>query len=206
MAFNNFIKTWLLRNNIRKFFTRTISLFNKKLSISSSGGNLYEDRRYLEAFVEFGRRLFISSSRINYTPQLSSSRIYEPDILFTEAVSTFISSSRQHPTLEEREIFYTTGSQLGNISPDKVVLAEYSSSNFVAYSSSLKPAFVQLPRDYLSGVERSYVGTKNTSKTTLDKKPPVIVRQSPQHIVSTQKHKIQVWNSGKRLEVRKVSG
>ena len=177
----------------------------KSASLSSSLGG--ETRRYLESNIETGTsKLFLSSSRITYTPQLSSSRIYEPDILFTEAVSTFVSSSRQHPTLEEREIFYTTGSQLGNISPDKVVLAEYSSSNFVAYSSSLKPAFVQLPRDYLSGVERSYVGTKNTSKTTLDKKPPVIVRQSPQTAVvsTTGGQDTGAGTGGKRLEVRKV--
>ena len=177
----------------------------KSASLSSSLGG--ETRRYLESNIETGTsKLFLSSSRITYTPQLSSSRIYEPDILFTEAVSTFVSSSRQHPTLEEREIFYTTGSQLGNISPDKVVLAEYSSSNFVAYSSSLKPAFVQLPRDYLSGIERSYVGTKNTSKTTLDKKPPVIVRQSPQTAVvsTTGGQDTGAGTGGKKLEVRKV--
>ena len=177
----------------------------KSASLSSSIGG--ETRRYLESNIEIGTsRLFLSSSRITYTPQLSSSRIYEPDILFTEAVSTFVSSSRQHPTLEEREIFYTTGSQLGNISPDKVILAEYSSSNFIAYSSSLKPAFVQLPRDYLSGIERSYVGTKNTSKTTLDKKPPFIAKTSPQTAVipTTGNQNTGAGTGNKRLEIRKV--
>ena len=85
-------------------------------SLSSSLG--FTERRYLEANVEYGSRLFVSSSgRLTYTPSLSSSRVYSPDVFFTEAVSTFISSSREHPTLEEREIFYTTGSSLGYLSP-----------------------------------------------------------------------------------------
>ena len=189
----------------------------KSASISSSGGNLYEDRRYLEANVEFGRRLFISSSRVTYTPQLSSSRIYSPDVFFTEAVSTFISSSREHPILEEREIFYMTGSSSSSIESGPIsnlgslsdtIYAPYSSSNLIAYSSSLKAARVQLPTDYISGLERAFIGTKNTSKTTLDGEPPFIIKQSPTTaIVSTQKTQdTGAGTGGKRLEVRKVSG
>ena len=189
----------------------------KSASISSSGGNLYEDRRYLEANVEFGRRLFISSSRVTYTPQLSSSRVYSPDVFFTEAVSTFISSSREHPILEEREIFYMTGSSSSSIesgpisnlgSLNDTIYAPYSSSNIIAYSSSLKAARVQLPTDYISGLERAFIGTKNTSKTTLDGEPPFIIKQSPTTaIVSTQKTQdTGAGTGGKRLEVRKVSG
>ena len=185
----------------------------KSASLSSS---LSEDRRYLEANVEYGSKLFVSSSgRITYTPSLSSSRVYSPDVFFTEAVSTFVSSSREHPTLEEREIFYMSGSSSSSIengpisnlgSLNDTIRAPYSSSKFIAYSSSLKPARVQLPTDYISGLERTYLGTKNTSKTTLDSKPPFIVRQSPTTaIVSTEKTQdTGAGTGGKRLEVRKV--
>ena len=158
----------------------------KSASLSSSLG--FTERRYLEANVEYGSRLFVSSSgRITHTPALSSSRVYSPDIFFTEAVSTFVSSSREHPTLEEIEIHYTTGSSLGYLSPRLVDQAHYSSSNFIAYSSSLKAARVQRPTDYISGLKRGYQGTKNTSKTTIDGKLPFIVKSSPQTAVVSTK-------------------
>ena len=176
----------------------------KSASLSSSLG--FTERRYLEANVEYGSRLYMSSSRVTFTPQLSSSRIYSPDIFFTEAVSTFVSSSREHPTLEEIEIHYTTGSSLGYLSPRLVDQAHYSSSNFVAYSSSLKPARVQRPTDYISGLKRGYQGTKNTRKTTTDGQLPFIVKSSPQTaIISTKgSQDTGAGTGGKRLEVRKV--
>jgi hypothetical protein len=177
----------------------------KSASLSSSLG--FTERRYLEANVEYGSRLFVSSSgRITHTPALSSSRVYSPDVFFTEAVSTFISSSREHPSLEEREIFYTTGSSLGYLSPRLVEQAHYSSSKFIAYSSSLKPARVQRPTDYISGLKRGYQGTKNTRKTTTDGKLPFIVKSSPQTAVVSTKgsQDTGAGTGGKRLEVRKV--
>ena len=177
----------------------------KSASLSSSLG--FTERRYLEANVEYGSRLFVSSSgRLTYTPSLSSSRVYSPDIFFTEAVSTFVSSSREHPSLEEREIFYTTGSSLGYLSPRLVEQAHYSSSKFIAYSSSLKPARVQRPTDYISGLKRGYQGTKNTRKTTTDGKLPFIVKSSPQTAVVSTKgsQDTGAGTGGKRLEVRKV--
>jgi len=185
----------------------------KSASLSSSLG--FTERRYLEANVEYGSRLYMSSSRVTFTPQLSSSRIYSPDIFFTEAVSTFVSSSREHPTLEEREIFYTTGSSsssrdngpisvLGRL--DSNIEAPYSSSKILAYSSSLKPARVQRPTDYISGLKRGYQGTKNTKKTTTDGQLPFIVKSSPQTaIISTKSSQdTGAGTGGKRLEVRKV--
>ncbi len=186
----------------------------KSASLSSSLG--FTERRYLEGNVEYGSRLFVSSSGIiTFTPQLSSSRIYSPDIFFTEAVSTFVSSSREHPTLEEREIFYTTGSSsssrdngpisvLGRL--DSNIEAPYSSSKILAYSSSLKPARVQRPTDYISGLKRGYQGTKNTKKTTTDGQLPFIVKSSPQTaIISTKSSQdTGAGTGGKRLEVRKV--
>jgi len=177
----------------------------KSASLSSSLG--FTERRYLEANVEYGSRLFVSSSgRITHTPALSSSRVYSPDIFFTEAVSTFVSSSREHPTLEEIEIHYTTGSSLGYLSPRLVDQAHYSSSNFIAYSSSLKAARVQRPTDYISGLKRGYQGTKNTSKTTIDGKLPFIVKSSPQTAVVSTKgsQDTGAGTGGKWLEVRKV--
>ena len=176
----------------------------KSASLSSSLG--FTERRYLEAEVEYGSRLYMSSSRVTYTPQLSSSRVYSPDIFFTEAVSTFVSSSREHPTLEEIEIHYTTGSSLGYLSPRLVEQAHYSSSKFIAYSSSLKPARVQRPTDYISGLKRGYQGTKNTRKTTTDGKLPFIVKSSPQTAVVSTKgsQDTGAGTGGKRLEVRKV--
>jgi hypothetical protein len=182
----------------------------KSASLSSSLG--FTERRYLEANVEYGSRLFVSSSgRITHTPALSSSRVYSPDVFFTEAVSTFISSSRENPlhvtcSLEEREIFYTTGSSLGYLSPRLVEQAHYSSSKFIAYSSSLKPARVQRPTDYISGLKRGYQGTKNTRKTTTDGKLPFIVKSSPQTAVVSTKgsQDTGAGTGGKRLEVRKV--
>ena len=188
----------------------------KSASLSSSLG--FTERRYLEANVEYGSRLFVSSSGlVTYTPSLSSSRVYSPDIFFTEAVSTFISSSREHPTLEEREIFYTTGSSsssrdngpisvLGSLTSN--IEAPYSSSRILAYSSSLKPARVQRPTDYISGLKRGYQGTKNTKNTTTDGKLPFIVKSSPQTaIVSTKNSQdTGAGTGGKRLEVRKVGG
>ena len=186
----------------------------KSASLSSSLG--FTERRYLEANVEYGSRLFVSSSGlVTYTPSLSSSRVYSPDIFFTEAVSTFVSSSREHPTLEEREIFYTTGSSsssrdngpisvLGSLSNN--IEAPYSSSKILAYSSSLKPARVQRPTDYISGLKRGYQGTKNTKNTTTDGQLPFIVKSSPQTaIVSTKSSQdTGAGTGGKRLEVRKV--
>jgi hypothetical protein len=177
----------------------------KSASLSSSLG--FTERRYLEANVEYGSRLFVSSSgRITHTPALSSSRVYSPDIFFTEAVSTFVSSSREHPSLEEIEIHYTTGSSLGYLSPRLVEQAHYSSSKFIAYSSSLKPARVQRPTDYISGLKRGYQGTKNTRKTTTDGKLPFIVKSSPQTAVVSTKgsQDTGAGTGGKRLEVRKV--
>jgi len=156
-----------------------------------------------------------SSGLITHTPQLSSSRVYSPDIFFTEAVSTFISSSREHLTLKEREIFYTTGSSSSSIADGPIsvlgslgsnIEAPYSSSKILAYSSSLKPARVQRPTDYISGLKRGYQGTKNTKNTTTDGKLPFIVKSSPQTAVvsTTGGQDTGAGTGGKRLEVRKV--
>ena len=64
----------------------------------------------------------MSSSRVTFTPQLSSSRIYSPDIFFTEAVSTFVSSSREHPTLEEIEIHFIMAREITEANFEEVVM------------------------------------------------------------------------------------
>jgi hypothetical protein len=70
----------------------------------------------------------------------------------------------------------------------------------------LKPARVQRPTDYISGLKRGYQGTKNTRKTTTDGKLPFIVKSSPQTAVVSTKgsQDTGAGTGGKRLEVRKV--
>jgi hypothetical protein len=137
---------------------------------------------------------------ITLTPGLSSSVIYEPDILFEEAVMPFYSSSREHPTLKEREVFYTSSTAVGTAgvaTGSQARYSELSSSLYHAYSSSLKPAEVQLPSDYLSGFRRiGFEGVKNTIDTTIDGKLPIEVKSSQGTAVVTRAE-----NSGKKLEV-----
>ncbi len=90
-------------------------------------------------------------------------------------------------------------SNLGSL--NDTIYAPYSSSNIIAYSSSLKPARVQRTTDYVSGLKRGYQGTKNTRKTTTDGKLPFIVKSSPQtavHIFIIDTEKFQKWKSKKQ--------
>ena len=184
--------------------------FNREPSVyligSASLSSSLDDYRYLNTNVGTKEKYYLTGSSserdydITLTPGLSSSVIYEPDILFTEAVMPFISSSREHPVLKEREIFYTSGSARGagiGATSIRMELAPLSSSAFHAYSSSLKPAEVQLPSDYSTGLRRSgFEGVKNTIDTTIDGGLPIVVKASQGTAVVTRAE-----GSGKKLEV-----
>ena len=117
----------------------------------------------------------------------------------------FISSSREHPILKEREIFYTSGSARGpgggiyalGATSIRKELAPLSSSALHAYSSSLKAAEVQLPSDYSVGLRRSgFEGVKNTIDTTIDGGLPIVVKAAQGTAIVTRAE-----GSGKKLEV-----
>ena len=184
--------------------------FNREPSVyligSASLSSSLDDYRYIDTKVRTKEVYYLTSSisernyDITLTPGLSSSVIYEPDVLFNEAVMPYYSSSREHPILKEREIFYTSGSARGagiGATSIRIDLAPLSSSLYHAYSSSLKPAEVQLPSDYLSAFRRSgFEGVKNTIDTTIDGGLPIEVKASQGTAVVTRAE-----GSGKKLEV-----
>ena len=184
--------------------------FNREPSVyligSASLSSSLDDYRYINTKVRTKEVYYLTSSisernyDITLTPGLSSSVIYEPDILFNEAIMPYYSSSREHPILKEREIFYTSGSARGagiGATSIRIDLAPLSSSLYHAYSSSLKPAEVQLPSDYLSAFRRSgFEGVKNTIDTTIDGGLPIEVKASQGTAVVTRAE-----GSGKKLEV-----
>jgi len=184
--------------------------FNREQSVyligSASLSSSLDDYRYINTKVRTKEVYYLTSSisernyDITLTPGLSSSVIYEPDILFNEAIMPYYSSSREHPILKEREIFYTSGSARGagiGATSIRMELAPLSSSLYHAYSSSLKAAEVQLPSDYLSAFRRSgFEGVKNTIDTTIDGGLPIEVKASQGTAVITRAE-----GSGKKLEV-----
>ena len=184
--------------------------FNREPSVyligSASLSSSLDDYRYIDAKLRTKEKYYLTASIserdyfITATPGLSSSIIYEPDIFFTEAIMPYYSSSREHPTLKEREIFYTSGSARGagiGATSIRMDLAYYSSSLYHAYSSSLKPAEVQPLSDYSTGFRRSgFEGVKNTIDTTSDGQLPIIVKASQGTAVLTRAE-----GSGKKLEV-----
>ena len=184
--------------------------FNREPSVyligSASLSSSLDDYRYIDTKVRTREVYYLTSSiserdyDITLTPGLSSSVIYEPDVLFNEALMPYYSSSREHPILKEREIFYTSGSARGagiGATSIRIDLAPLSSSLYHAYSSSLKPAEVQLPSDYLSAFRRSgFEGVKNTIDTTIDGGLPIVVKASQGTAVITRAE-----GSGKKLEV-----
>ena len=184
-------------------FTREPSVY---LIGSASLSSSLDDYRYLNTKVRTREVYYLTSSisersyDITLTPGLSSSVIYEPDILFNEAVMPFYSSSREHPTLKEREVFYTSSTAVGTAgvaTGSQKSYATFSSSLYHAYSSSLKPAEVQLPADYISGFRRlNFEGTKNTIETTTDGKLPIEIKSTQGTAVVTRK-----TSGGQRLEV-----
>jgi len=184
-------------------FTREPSVY---LIGSASLSSSLDDYRYLNTKVRTREIYYLTSSisernyDITLTPGLSSSVIYEPDILFNEAVMPFYSSSREHPTLKEREVFYTSSTAVGTAgvaTGSQKSYATFSSSLYHAYSSSLKPAEVQLPADYISGFRRlNFEGTKNTIETTTDGKLPIEIKSTQGTAVVTRK-----TSGGQRLEV-----
>ena len=184
--------------------------FNREPSVyligSGSLTSSLDDYRYLNTKVRTKEVYYLTSSisernyDITLTPGLSSSVIYEPDILFNEAIMPYYSSSREHPILKEREIFYTSSTAVGTAGVATGSQARYSplsSSLYHAYSSSLKAAEVQLPSDYLSSFRRSgFEGVKNTIDTTIDGGLPIEVKASQGTAVITRAE-----GSGKKLEV-----
>jgi len=156
-------------------------------------GSATEDNRYSDSFV-----------RTASTGSQGSDFIRQPDILFNEAVSLFVSSSRENEKFEEMEIFYTQSAAIGTAGAGSIPVrnAPMSSSDFHAYSSSFKAAEFQPPSDYLSGYDRSaYSGVKNTIDTTSDKELPIIVQaSSPAAVVSTN------VGEGKTLQVGASEG
>jgi len=125
-----------------------------------------------------------------------------PDVLFNEALSPFISSSRLSDRFEVRDIFYTGSGAVGEpltTSLSQQIYAQYSSSALHAYSSSFKKAEYQPPSDYLSGYRKiHFEGVKNTIETTIDGELPFIVSATSQTAVVTKQ-----TSTGKRLEVVK---
>ena len=166
-------------------FSREPSLYLVgRASLSSS----LNDNRYKDSFVR------------SYTTGSITEGVKVPDVLFSEVLSPFISSSRESERFETREIFYTSSAAVGEsgtTSLSKTIYAPLSSSALHAYSSSFKKAEYQPPSDYLSGYRRSqFEGVKNTINTTTDGELPVIVgASSPTAVISKQS------GEGKKLEV-----
>ena len=154
---------------------------------SSSLSSSLNDNRYKDSFVRSATTGSITEG------------VKLQEVLFNEALSPFVSSSRESEFSEIREIFYTSSAAIGEAGTTSIPInhAPLSSSESHAYSSSFKKAEYQPPSDYLSGYERSvYEGVKNTINTTTDGELPVIVgASSPTAVVSRKA------GDGKKLEV-----
>ena len=152
-------------------------------SLSSS----LNDNRYKDSFI-----------RSSVTGSMTEG-IKLQDVLFTEALSPFISSSVESDRNEIREIFYTSSAAVGEAGTNSIPVkyAPLSSSLSHAYSSSFKKAEYTPLSDYLSGYRRSrFEGVKNTIDTTSDGELPIIVSAtSPTAVISKQA------GEGKKLEV-----
>jgi len=184
--------------------------FNREPSVyligSASLSSSLDDYRYLNTNIRTKEVYYLTSSisernyDITLTPGLSSSVIYEPEILFNEAIMPNYSSSIEHPILKEREIFYTSSTAVGTAgvaTGSQVRYSPLSSSLIHAYSSSLKAAEYQPLSDYSSGYRRSvFEGVKNTIDTTIDGKLPIEVKASQGTAVITRTE-----SGGKKLEV-----
>ena len=154
---------------------------------SSSLSSSLNDNRYKDSFVRSATTGSITEG------------VKLQEVLFNEALSPFVSSSRESEFSEIREIFYTSSTAIGEAGTTSIPInhAPLSSSESHAYSSSFKKAEYQPPSDYLSGYERSvYEGVKNTINTTTDGELPVVVgASSPTAVVSRK------VGDGKKLEV-----
>ena len=167
-------------------FSREPSLY--LVASSSLSASFNRLTRYRDSFVR------------SYSTGSITQGVKVPDVLFNEALSPFISSSRESERFETRDIFYTSSAavgEAGTTSLSKTIYAPFSSSALHAYSSSFKKAEYQPPSDYLSGYRRSqFEGVKNTINTTTDGELPVIVgASSPTAVISKQS------GEGKKLEV-----
>ena len=167
-------------------FSREPSLY--LVASSSLSASFNRLTRYRDSFVR------------SYSTGSITQGVKVPDVLFNEALSPFISSSRESERFETRDIFYTSSAavgEAGTTSLSSTIYAPFSSSALHAYSSSFKKAEYQPPSDYLSGYRRSqFEGVKNTINTTTDGELPVIVgASSPTAVISKQS------GEGKKLEV-----
>ena len=171
---------------ISESFVREPSLY--LVASSSLSASFNRLTRYRDSFVR------------SYSTGSITQGVKVPDVLFNEALSPFISSSRESERFETRDIFYTSSAavgEAGTTSLSSTIYAPFSSSALHAYSSSFKKAEYQPPSDYLSGYRRSqFEGVKNTINTTTDGELPVIVgASSPTAVISKQS------GEGKKLEV-----
>ena len=171
---------------ISESFVREPSLY--LVTSSSLSASFNRLTRYRDSFVR------------SYSTGSITQGVKVPDVLFNEALSPFISSSRESERFETRDIFYTSSAavgEAGTTSLSSTIYAPFSSSALHAYSSSFKKAEYQPPSDYLSGYRRSqFEGVKNTINTTTDGELPVIVgASSPTAVISKQS------GEGKKLEV-----
>jgi hypothetical protein len=157
---------------------------------SASLSSSLNSSRYKDSFVR------------SYATGSITEGVKVPDVLFNEALSPFISSSRLSDRFEVRDIFYTGSGAVGEpltTSLSQQIYAQYSSSALHAYSSSFKKAEYQPPSDYLSGYRKiHFEGVKNTIETTIDGELPFIVSATSQTAVVTKQ-----TSTGKRLEVVK---
>ena len=160
---------------------------------SASLSSSLNSSRYKDSFVR---------SSTTYKTGSIVQGVKVPDVLFNEALSPFISSSRLSDRFEVRDIFYTGSGAVGEpltTSLSQQIYAQYSSSALHAYSSSFKKAEYQPPSDYLSGYRKiHFEGVKNTIETTIDGELPFIVSATSQTAVVTKQ-----TSTGKRLEVVK---
>ena len=174
---------------ISESFSREPSLY--LVASSSLSASFNRLTRYRDSFVR---------SSTTYKTGSIAQGVKIPDVLFNEALSPFISSSRESERFETRDIFYTSSAavgEAGTTSLSSTIYAPFSSSALHAYSSSLKKAEYQPPSDYLTGYRRSqFEGVKNTIDTTTDGELPVIVvAASTTAVISKQS------GDGKKLEV-----
>ena len=157
---------------------------------SASLSSSLNSSRYKDSFIR------------SYATSSITEGVKVPDVLFNEALSPFISSSRLSDRFEVRDIFYTGSGAVGEpltTSLSQQIYAQYSSSALHAYSSSFKKAEYQPPSDYLSGYRKiHFEGVKNTIETTIDGELPFIVSATSQTAVVTKQ-----TSTGKRLEVVK---
>ena len=152
-------------------------------SLSSSLGS----NRYKDSFVR------------SYATGSLTEGVKLQDVLYSEALHPFVSSSRESDIFEVREFFYTSSAAVGEAGTTslRAGLAPLSSSFTHAYSSSFKKAEYQPPSDYLTSFRRvSFEGVKNTIDTTTDGLPPVeIAATSTTAVISKDSGR------GKKLEV-----